>query len=487
MPALHTLSRRRLFALGPALALVAGCSSGSPAKEPVPTGGATAASATASTAVPTSASDPVALAGEWHGTIDIPGQPLEIGLTFTEDGVVPAGTIDIPAQLVADAPLADVTRTGTSVKFAIAGIPGEPTFDGTLVAGGFTGKFTQAGAEFPFSVIPGPLPEPERPQEPQSPFPYLTEDVTVAAGAVTLAGTLTRPEGPGPFTAVLLITGSGPQDRDETLAGHRPFLLLADTLTRAGYAVLRLDDRGVGDSTGDLQSSTYQDLTADAAAAVDLLQARSDVDRVGLLGHSEGGYLAPLVAQQDPDIAFVVLMAGPAVPGDQVVERQQQILLAASGVPQEQIDAAVTAGRERTELLRAHDFAGATTATRAYLEAQGLSPEQIDAQLPGLVSTYIRSFLVHDPAPSLAALTAPVLAVYGGKDLQVPADQSVPPLTALLAANEDVTITTIPELNHLMQPAVTGLPGEYQSIETTLSTEFLDLLSQWLAARFPTG
>ena len=336
-------------------------------------------------------------------------------------------------------------------------------------------------------MIPGPLPEPERPQEPQPPFPYVTEDVTVAAGAVTLAGTLTRPERPGPFTAVLLITGSGPQDRDETLAGHRPFLLLADTLTRAGYAVLRLDDRGVGNSTGDLQSSTYQDLTADAGAAVDMLQARSDVDRVGLLGHSEGGYIAPLVAQQDPDIAFVVLMAGPAVPGGQVLERQQQTLLAASGAPQQQIDAAVTAARERTELVRVQDFAGATAATRAYLEAQGLSPEQIDAQLPALVSPYMRSFLVHDPAPSLAALTAPVLAVYGGKDLQVPADQSVPPLTALLGANQDATITTIPELNHLMQPAVTGLPGEYQSIETTLSTEFLDLLSQWLAARYPTG
>lgn len=487
MLAPHSLSRRRLFALGSMLALVAGCSSGAPAEGPVPAGGTSAASATASTAVPTSASDPVALAGEWHGTIDIPGQPLEIGLTFTEDGGVPAGTIDIPAQLVADAPLADVTRTGASVNFTIAGIPGEPTFDGTLEAGGFTGEFTQAGAEFPFSVIPGPLPEPERPQEPQPPFPYVTEDVTVAAGAVTLAGTLTRPERPGPFTAVLLITGSGPQDRDETLAGHRPFLLLADTLTRAGYAVLRLDDRGVGNSAGDLQSSTYQDLTADAGAAVDMLQARSDVDRVGLLGHSEGGYIAPLVAQQDPDIAFVVLMAGPAVPGGQVLERQQQTLLAASGAPQQQIDAAVTAARERTELLRVQDFAGATAATRAYLEAQGLSPEQIDAQLPALVSPYMRSFLVHDPAPSLAALTAPVLAVYGGKDLQVPADQSVPPLTALLGANQDATITTIPELNHLMQPAVTGLPGEYQSIETTLSTEFLNLLSQWLAARYPTG
>lgn len=481
---------RRFQALAAALALgaVTGCSAGTPAAESAPANSSAGApTATATASAGESSVPPVALAGEWHGTIDVPGQPLEIGLTFTDDGAGPSGTIDIPVQMITDAPLADVTRTGTTVGFAIAGVTGEPIFVGTLEQDRLAGSFTQAGAEFPFSLTPGPLPEPERPQEPQPPFPYLTEDIAVPAGAVTLTGTLTRPDGPGPFTAVLLITGSGAQDRDETLAGHRPFLLLADTLTRAGYAVLRLDDRGVGGSTGELGSSTYQDLTADAAAAAALLQARPDIERVGLLGHSEGGYLAPLVAQQDPDIAFVVLMAGPAVPGDQVVERQQELLLAASGLAQEQIDAAVSAARERAELLRSGDITGATTAAREYLQSQGLPPEQIEAQVSTLVSPYMRSFLVHDPAPSLAALTAPVLAVYGGKDLQVPADQSVPPLTDLLATNQDATITTIPDLNHLMQPATTGLPTEYQAIETTLSTKFLDLVTQWLTDRFATG
>lgn len=489
---------RRLLTIGAALALLASCSSGSPSAETgsATTGGSTSAATTGAASasgskVEQSAPPPgtaeIALAGEWHGTIDLPGQPLDIGLTFTEDGEVPAGTIDIPAQMIMAAPLSDVSLTGAAVTFAIADIPGNPTFAGTIESGRLSGSFTQNGAEYPFAVTPGPLPEPERPQEPQPPFPYVSEDVTVAAGPITLAGTLTRPDGPGPFTAVLMITGSGAQDRDETLAGHRPFLLLADTLTKAGYAVLRLDDRGVGGSTGDLNASTYQDLTADAADAVDFLQARPDVERVGLLGHSEGGYLAPLVAQQDPEVAFTVLMAGPAVPGDLVIDRQQQLLLAASGVPQDQIDAAVATMQQRTELLRAGDIAGAAAAARAYLEGQGVPADQIDAQLPSLVSPYMSSFLLHDPAPSLAALTDPVVAVYGGKDLQVPADQSVPPLTALLRANPDVTIATLTALNHLMQPADTGLPTEYQAIETTLDQEFLDLVSGWLAERFPAG
>ena len=161
-----------------------------------------------------------------------------------------------------------------------------------------------------------------------------------------LAGTLTLPAGPGPFTAVLLVSGSGPQDRDEALLGHKPFLVLADTLTRAGYAVLRVDDRGVGGSTGDLNGSDYDVLTGDITAGVDFLRARPDITRVGLLGHSEGGYLAPLAAQRDGDVAFVVLMAGPTVPGDQVLEAQNRLMLAAAGQTPAQIEAQIATIRQ---------------------------------------------------------------------------------------------------------------------------------------------
>lgn len=475
-----------------ALCLASGCST--------PTDSAVAASsaagASSAQALPTSAPDaaesatqPAAdgsgLVGQWHGTIELPGQPLDIGLTFVEGDGTLKGTIDIPAQLLLDSPLTDVSQNGTAVSFAIPEVPGDPTFSGTLDAGTVSGEFSQSGVTAPFSLNPGPLPEPERPQLPQPPFPYASQDVSVASGTVSLAGTLTTPQGPGPFTAVVMITGSGAQDRDETLFGHKPFLVMADALTRAGYAVLRMDDRGVGGSTGDLAASNYDDLAADVAAGVSFLRARPDIGQVGLFGHSEGGYLAPLVAQRDPHIAFVILMAGPAVPGDQIVEYQQQVLLAQAGLPQDQINTTISAIRERNRLLLAGDDDGAAAVTREMLAEQGVPADQIDAQLPNLVSPNMRALLGYDPAPALDALTVPLLAVYGSKDLQVSAEQSVPPLQALVADQADATVQTLPNLNHLMQPAQTGSPSEYGTIETTLDESFLDLVEQWMQQRFP--
>lgn len=265
-------------------------------------------------------------------------------------------------------------------------------------------------------------PPPARPQEPKPPYPYRAEDVTYPSAKITLAGTLTLPDGPGPFPAVLMITGSGQQDRDETTAGHKPFLVLADALTRAGIAVLRVDDRGVGGSGGDLAesdtaassdtASAYDGLAADALAGVVYLTGRAEVDprKVGLFGHSEGGCLAPLVAQRAGGaVAFVAMMAGPAVPG---------------------------------------------------------------------------ALAAYDPAPALSALAVPVLAFYGDKDLQVPPSQNEPAMRRLLAGKPDVTIRTFAGLNHLMQPATTGAPDEYGAIETTIAPEVLDLVTDWMKGRF---
>ncbi|MGH3902381.1 MAG: alpha/beta hydrolase [Pseudonocardiaceae bacterium] len=265
----------------------------------------------------------------------------------------------------------------------------------------------------------GRIEVPGRPQEPRPPFPYRSEDVVYRNGEVDLAGTLTLPEGPGPFTALLLITGSGRQDRDETVAGHKPFLVLADALTRAGYAVLRVDDRGVGGSSGDLAGADYDELVGDIVVGVEYLRSRPDVERVGLFGHSEGGYLAPLAVQRTADIAFVVSMAGAAVPGDQVLELQERLVLDASGLPPDQIEAQVAAVRKLIGLLRAEDYIGARAPARHVLAGEGVPPDQIDAKVPHLASRHIRALVLHDPAPSLDALAVPVLALYGGKDLQV--------------------------------------------------------------------
>jgi uncharacterized protein len=338
-------------------------------------------------------------------------------------------------------------------------------------------------------LVRGPLPAPARPQEPQPPFPYDSTDVSYRSGDLTLAGTLTRPAGDGPFPAVLLLTGSGPQDRDETIAGHKPFLLLADTLTRAGYAVLRTDDRGVGGSGGDLGQATYDDLTADALAGIAFLQGRPEVDRgrIGLLGHSEGGYLAPLVTQRAAGaVSFVVLMAGPAVTGEDVLALQNRMILEQAGAPPEQVQSQVGYIHELSRLLAAGDDDGARALSRARIteqaatlpEDQRPSPEEIEAQLP--VSPAFRAFVTYDPAPALAALDVPVLAFFGGKDLQVPPEQSEPAMRELLAGDPGATVRVLPGLNHLMQPAITGSPVEYGAIETTIAPEVLDLVTGWL-------
>ncbi|HYH32504.1 MAG TPA: alpha/beta fold hydrolase [Pseudonocardia sp.] len=435
-----------------------------------------------------------AVTGEWTGRIEIPGSPLDVGIRIAPDGDGMRGEISIPVQGISAMPLADVRLDGSTLGFTIPEVPGDAAFTGTVAAGAtaIEGEFTQMGQTFPLVLRPGTVAAPERPQEPRPPFPYRTEEVTYRSGGIELAGTLTLPRGDGPFTAVLLITGSGAQNRDEELFGHKPFLLLADALTRAGHAVLRVDDRGVGGSGGRLSESTYDDLVGDIVSGVELLRGRPgiDPDGIGLFGHSEGGYLAPLAARRT-DVAFVVTMAGPAVSGEDVLVLQNRLLLEAAGAPAARVEDQVAYVEDLIGLLRAQDYAAARSLVEQQIteQAAGLpaeqrpSPEQVAAQADAMVSPYMRSFLVHDPTASLEALDVPVLAFYGGKDLQVPASQSAPVLRHLLADNPDATIRTFPGLNHLMQPATTGAIDEYAGIPTTIDPQVLDLVTRWLDER----
>ena len=436
------------------------------------------------------ADSPPDINGDWHGSIQTPGAPLQIGVSLSGEG----GTFDLPAQGLRELALHDVRLDGQAVTFRLPDVPGGATFDGKLSdAGAITGSYSQGAQTVPFSLMRGALPTAGRPQEPRPPFPYRSEEVTYPSGDLTMAGTLTLPSAGGPFAAVLMITGSGAQDRDETIAGHKPFLLLADTLTRAGYAVLRVDDRGVGGSTGDLQQASYDDLSGDLLAGLAFLRSRPEVDpaRIGLFGHSEGGYLAPLVAQRpDAGVAFVMLMAAPAVSGEEVLVLQNRLLFQQAGAPPEQVQLQIDYVRKLSGMLRAGDYEGARQLARARVaeqtaalpEDQRPTPEQADAQLPATPA--YRAVLTYDPAPALRALRVPVLAFYGGKDLQVPPTQSEPAMRTLLAAGPDTTIRTFPALNHLMQPAVTGAITEYPTIETTVSPEVLDLVSGWMRERF---
>lgn len=432
--------------------------------------------------------------GEWSGRIELPGAPLEVGIRLAPDGDRLRGEIDIPAQRVRAMPLADVRQQGAELTFRLPEVPGDAAYRGAVAPDGasITGEFTQFGRAYALVLRPGP---PQgRPQDPRPPHPYRVEDVAYRGDGVDLAGTLTAPEGAGPFPAVLLTTGSGPQDRDEQLYGHKPFLVLADALTRAGYAVLRVDDRGVGGSGGELTRATYDALAGDVVAGVEFLRGRPEIDpaRVGLLGHSEGGYLVPMAAER-ADVAFAVLLAGPAVPGDEVLLLQNRLLMEAAGAPAEQIAAQVGFVRELVGLLRAEDYAAAHARAAEHLRAQSAgsppeqrpTPELIERQAASTATPYFREWVVHDPAPSLRALDVPVLAIYGGKDLQVPATQNEPAMRALLAGSPDSTVETLPGLNHLMQPATTGGIEEYATIDTTIDPQVLDLVTGWLRQRFP--
>lgn len=420
-----------------------------------------------------------AFAGDWQGTMEVPGQPLSFAIHIGEDQA--SGTIDIPTQMVQGVPLDGVALEGETVRFGISAVPGAPSFTGTLSGDSITGTLSQSGQSIPFSLARGALPAAARPQEPQPPFPYRTEDVTVRSGDVTLAGTVTAPQGPGPFPGVVMITGSGAQDRDETIAGHKLFLVLADAMTRAGFVVLRTDDRGVGGSGGTLDGTPYAVLADDALAGAALLRDRPDVDpaRVGLFGHSEGGYLAPLAAQRG-EVAFAVLMAGPSVSGGDVLVEQNQLLLTAAGLPTDQVDAGVENIRTLVAQVRAGDLDAARQAARDQAAAQGLPADQADAaaaQVDALVP-----FLTYDPQPALRALRIPTYAFFGSKDLQVPPAQSEQPMRDALAGAPGSEIRTFEGLNHLMQPAQTGTPAEYATIETTIAPEVLDAVTTWLRA-----
>lgn len=442
-------------------------------------------------------------AGSWQGAIELPGAALEIRATFAVEGAALTGTLDIPAQGLIGFALAPVTLDGDALRFGMPGVPGDPLFEGTVGAERIEGTFTQGGQAFPFFLERAAAAANLRPQEPQPPFPYLEEEVTFANGDVTLAGTLTLPEGDGRVPAVLLITGSGAQDRNEEILGHKPFLLLADRLTRAGFAVLRVDDRGVGGSTGSDADATFDDLAGDVGAGLDLLAAhpRVDAGAMGLLGHSQGGYLAPFVAAQRDDVAFAILMAGPAVDGFATLEVQNELLIArslrAQGATQEAIDAAVAGQlaflRELRGLLEAEDLDGVRALVRARVEAevpveQRASEDEFEAfvaaQQEGVVAPAFRAFLAFDPRPYLEQLAVPVLAFFGSLDFQVDAAQSEGPMREALAGNPDATVLVFEGLNHLMQPATTGLIDEYATIETTIDEAVLETVVGWLTERF---
>lgn len=410
----------------------------------------------------------------FRGTVQAPGVSLEFFVVLDADG---ESRISIPAQGLRDGVLSEVESSPERAAFLLAGAGAR--VEATLAPSGAsaTCTFSQRGFEFACALEPM---EPKafelaqtmtRPQTPHAPFPYAIEEVAFenVEDGVHLEGTLTIPAGEGPHPVALLISGSGPQDRDETMMGHKPFWVLADHLSRKGIAVLRVDDRGVGGSTGSVSESTGADFAADAAAGLAMLRKhpRIDPDRVGVIGHSEGGVIGPRVASMDSKVAFVVMMAGTGVPGDEVVREQAVELVRASGATDAQL-AAVRAQQDAT--------IDAVLAAKTVDEARAAVPAQAVAS----ISPWFLDFVRYDPAPALRAVQCPVLVLQGDLDLQVLPDQNLPAIRDALEGNHRVNIVRFPGLNHLFQTAKTGLPSEYASIEQTIAPEVLDTISDWL-------
>ena len=453
------------------------------------------------------AAQTVDAAGHWEGSIEAPDQPLVVLVDLEQTGGAWSGTIDIPAQGADDLPLLDVSVDVDSgaVRFTIGAGIGEPTFEGTLSGGEITGEFTQGPARLPFRLgrEAVEVAAPPRPQEPKPPFPYDEEEVEYRNGNVTIAGTLTLPPGDGKVPAALLISGSGALNRDLELAGHKPFQVLADHLTRLGVAVLRVDDRGVGGSTGSTWQSTSRNKAADVLAGVRFLRAhdRIDPERVGLIGISEGGLVAPLALNRVPPgtVAFAVLLAGPGVPGGDLLRQQFRRIAAANGAPTEMIEE-LAALQDRAlriiggEMPPAEAEAALREVVREQLaaspETAQLSGEALESTVSATVesnlSPWFRFFIRYDPRPALGGLAVPTLALFGGKDTQVDADQNQSAMEAAFAgsSNTNITVRRFPEMNHLFQTAGTGSPAEYAQIEETMAPEVLDTISGWILERF---
>ena len=299
-----------------------------------------------------------------------------------------------------------------------------------------------------------------------------------------MAATLTIPQGKGPFPAVVLITGSGPQDRDETLLGHKPFLVLSDYLTRQGIAVLRADDRGVGKSTGVFANATTADFATDTEAGIAYLKTRPEIDphKIGLVGHSEGGVIAPMIAARNPDVAFIVMMAGTGVRGDEVLVAQSEAIAVASGQNPDQAAKDATKEREMLKLVETEKDPTALEKELKEKMAGDVPAGQIGMQITQLTSPWFRYFLTYDPATALRKVTCPVLAINGEKDKQVLPSQNLPPIRKALeqAGNKRFEVDELPGLNHLFQSSKTGSPGEYAQIEETISPVALEKIATWI-------
>jgi alpha-beta hydrolase superfamily lysophospholipase len=441
------------------------------------------------------------ITGSWLGKISTNG--IDLRLVFNlklNDKDSLTATADSPDQGAKDIPMGRVILNEEKLTIQAPVILGE--YNGTISNDTtIIGTWTQRGSTFPvnlkklktaFTV--------NRPQEPKPPFPYTTEDVTFEnlKFNIKLAGTITIPAGTGPFPAVIMISGSGPSNRNEEIMGHKPFMVIADYLSRNGIAVLRYDDRGVGKSQGNNTTATSANLATDAEAAFKFLKNYPKINpkATGLMGHSEGGLIASIVASSNQEIAFVVSLAGPGVTGQQIIMRQNQVISRLSGISENLIKESTERDKKLFAVLRKEkDNKKAEIKIIALykeiLEKKKTSKEDTEKAVNQLkvtfganIYTWFRYFIMTDPATFWEKVKCPVLALNGEKDLQVAANENLPAIEKALksSGNKTVKIVKLPGLNHQFQHCNTGLMAEYGQIEETFSPEVLKIITDWILA-----
>lgn len=440
------------------------------------------------------------ITGEWNGMLKVGGMQMRLVFHISKTDTTYTATMDSPDQGANGIPMtsASFKNSVLSIKMIAARIE----YNGTLDSSGIvTGTFKQAGQSLPMNLSRKAIEKVQvkRSQEPTKPYPYYSEEVSFKnkKDSISLAGTLTLPKKTGKFPVVVLITGSGPQNRDEELMGHKPFLVLSDFLTRNGIGVLRFDDRGSFASKGNFAKATTADFANDVEAAVNYLKTRKEIEskKIGLIGHSEGGIIAPIVAARRKDIRFIVLMAGTAIPGSELLMQQQELIGRASGMKEEDLKKAADINRGAYDMIiNSKDDSKLTRQLSDYLSVKtkdipGMeipegesASDMIQAQITQITSPWMLYFIRYNPALVLEKVSCPVLAINGSKDLQVPAKVNLPAIEKALkkGGNKQVTTLEFPGLNHLFQECTTGLPKEYGEIDQTISPVALKEIGNWI-------
>jgi len=438
--------------------------------------------------------------GQWNGVLKVQGTQLRLVFNVTKTDNVLSSTMDSPDQGAKDIPTTTTSFENSILKITIASAKIE--YEGTLGKDNIiVGTFKQGGQSFPMNLSKEKIEKEKiiRPQEPSKPYPYYSEDLTFEnqKAGINLAGTLTLPNKDGVFPVVILISGSGLQNRDEELLGHKPFLVLSDYLTKNGIAVLRYDDRGTALSEGDFKTATSADFATDVESAISYLKTRKEINKkkIGLIGHSEGGLIAPMVASKSKDVAFIVLLAGTGIQGDQILLLQQKLIGKASGISDEDLQKSELENRKVFDIVNKStnleklnndltDFIKQTFKDNPNAERpNGISDEDfVKLQVEQIANPWMQYFIKYNPAPTLEKVKCPVLAINGEKDLQVPPKENLEAIKKALqnGGNKRVTIKEFPNLNHLFQECKTGSPDEYATIEQTFSPTALEEITKWI-------